>query len=61
MEAKETIKEKTIDGEDIAGKNCKTIYVTDDNPRKEKPERIRSELVRQLNNANHFNIDKLVN
>ncbi len=40
----------------IAGKNCKTIYVTDDNPRKEKPERIRSELVRQLNNANHFNI-----
>ena len=28
----------------------------DDNPRKEKPERIRSELVRQLNNANHFNI-----
>ena len=40
----------------IAGKNCKTIYVTDDNPRKEKPERIRSELIRKLNNANHFNI-----
>ena len=40
----------------IAGKNCKKIYVTDDNPRKEKPEDIRRELIKKLNNTKHFNI-----
>ena len=28
----------------IANKNCKKIYITDDNPRNENPQKIRSEL-----------------
>ena len=29
----------------IANNNCKKIYVTDDNPRKENPQKIRNELL----------------
>ena len=32
----------------IASSNCEKIYVTDDNPRKEKPEKIRNEIIKIL-------------
>ncbi len=40
----------------IASENCKKIYVTDDNPRNEKPEKIRKEILKNINNPNCFNI-----
>ncbi len=40
----------------IASLNCKKIYVTDDNPRNEKPEKIRQELFNNIKNRNRFNI-----
>ena len=40
----------------IASKYCKNIYVTDDNPRNESPEKIRKEIIRNIKNKNCFNI-----
>ena len=40
----------------IASEHCKNIYVTDDNPRNEKPEKIRREIIKNINNRNCFNI-----
>ncbi len=40
----------------IASSNCEKIYVTDDNPRKEKPEKIRNEIIKNIKNKNCFNI-----
>ncbi len=40
----------------IANEHCKNIYVTDDNPRNEKPEKIRREIIKNINNYNCFNI-----
>jgi murE/murF fusion protein len=40
----------------VANTYCKNIYVTDDNPRNEKPEKIRKEIVKNINNNNYFNI-----
>ena len=40
----------------IAKKFCKKIYVTDDNPRKENPKKIRSEIVSNLKGSNYHNI-----
>ena len=35
----------------IANEHCKNIYVTDDNPRNEKPEKIRREIIRNIDNG----------
>ncbi len=40
----------------IASSNCKKIYITDDNPRNEKPEKIRKEILKNIKNINCFNI-----
>ena len=40
----------------IANKYCQKIYVTDDNPRNEKPENIRKEIVKHINKGIYFNI-----
>jgi len=40
----------------IAKSNCKKIYVTDDNPRNERPEKIRNEIIKKIRNNNCFNI-----
>ena len=40
----------------IASSNCKKIYITDDNPRNEKPEKIRKEIINNIDNKNCFNI-----
>ena len=40
----------------IASKNCKKIYITDDNPRNEKPEYIRKKIIENIKNKNCFNI-----
>tara|TARA_B100001093_G_scaffold473766_1_gene497937 strand:- start:1267 stop:4050 length:2784 start_codon:yes stop_codon:yes gene_type:complete len=40
----------------IAKLNCKKIYVTDDNPRKENPLKIRKEIIYNLRGSNYFNI-----
>ncbi len=40
----------------IASSNCKKIYVTDDNPRNEKPDKIRKEIIKNIKNKNSFNI-----
>ena len=40
----------------VANTHCKNIYVTDDNPRNEKPEKIRREIVKNIYNNNCFNI-----
>ena len=40
----------------VAKKFCKKIYVTDDNPRKENPKKIRETLTKNLKNSNYFNI-----
>ena len=40
----------------IASDYCKKIYVTDDNPRNEKPEKIRNEILEKIINKNCFNI-----
>jgi murE/murF fusion protein len=39
----------------IANQKCKKIYVTDDNPRSEKPEKIRNEIIRNINSKKYFN------
>ena len=38
----------------IANNNCKKIYVTDDNPRKENPQKIRYELLRHISRNKVF-------
>ena len=40
----------------IANSICKKIYVTDDNPRNEKPEKIRNEIIKKIKSSNCFNI-----
>ncbi len=40
----------------VANTHCKNIYVTDDNPRNEKPEKIRREIIKNIYNNNCFNI-----
>ena len=40
----------------IAKLHCKKIYVTDDNPRKENPEKIRKEIINNLKGSIFFNI-----
>jgi len=35
---------------------CEKIYVTDDNPRKENPKKIRKEITKHLKGSNYFNI-----
>ena len=40
----------------IADKNCKKIYITDDNPRNERPEKIRQDILKHIKNINCFNI-----
>ena len=40
----------------IADKNCKKIYVTDDNPRNENPKKIRDELLKNIKDKKVFNI-----
>ena len=40
----------------IASDNCSKIYVTDDNPRNEKPEDIRNEIFKNIKNKNCYNI-----
>ena len=40
----------------IAGKNCKKIYVTDDNPRNENPKKIRNELLKNIKKCQVYNI-----
>ena len=44
----------------IASSKCKRIYVTDDNPRNEKPEKIRKEIINNIDNKNCFNIGNRV-
>ncbi len=39
-----------------ASLHCKKIYVTDDNPRNEKPAKIRKEIIKNIKNVNCFNI-----
>ncbi len=40
----------------IAKSFCEKIYVTDDNPRKEDPKKIRKEIINYLKGSNYFNI-----
>ena len=40
----------------IASSNCNKVYVTDDNPRNENPEKIRREIIKNVKNNNCFNI-----
>ena len=40
----------------IADTYCKKIYVTDDNPRKEKPEKIRKEIIKNLKKTINYNV-----
>ena len=40
----------------IANKFCSKIYVTDDNPRKENPKKIRGEIIRNLQKKNYIEI-----
>ena len=40
----------------IAKSFCERIYVTDDNPRKENPKKIREEIINHLKGSNYFNI-----
>ena len=40
----------------IASSKCNKIYVTDDNPRNENPEKIRREIIKKIKNNNCFNI-----
>ena len=40
----------------IASSNCDKIYVTDDNPRNEKPNKIRKEILKNIKNTNCHNI-----
>ncbi len=40
----------------IAKSFCEKIYVTDDNPRKENPKKIREEIIKNLKSSKYFNI-----
>ena len=40
----------------IANDNCKKIYITDDNPRNEKPQKIRNDLLKNISKSRSFNI-----
>ena len=40
----------------IANKNCKKIYITDDNPRNESPKKIRNNLLKYIKKNKAFNI-----
>ncbi len=40
----------------IANDNCKKIYITDDNPRNEKPQKIRNYLSKYISKSKSFNI-----
>ncbi len=40
----------------IANKNCKKIYLTDDNPRNENPKKIRDELLKNISKTKSLNI-----
>ncbi len=40
----------------IANDNCKKIYITDDNPRNENPQKIRKELSNNISSSKSFNI-----
>ena len=40
----------------VAKSQCDKIYVTDDNPRKESPKKIRQEIVKHLKGSNYFEI-----
>ena len=40
----------------VAKSQCDKIYVTDDNPRKENPKKIRQEIVKHLKGSNYFEI-----
>ncbi len=42
----------------IANNNCKKIYVTDDNPRRENPQKIRIQILKYLSKNKAFNIGK---
>ena len=41
---------------EIAKSFCEKIYVTDDNPRKENPKKIRKEIINHLKGSNYFDI-----
>jgi len=45
----------------IANKNCKKIYITDDNPRNENPEQIRNQLSKFILKNKTYNIGNRVN
>ena len=49
------VKKRPLMGK-VACKNSKKIYVTDDNPRNEKPEKIRNEIIKNIKNKNCYNI-----
>jgi murE/murF fusion protein len=38
----------------IANNNCKKIYITDDNPRNENPQKIRNELLKYISKDKVF-------
>ncbi len=42
----------------VANSHCKKIYVTDDNPRNEKPENIRKQIIKFIKNTPCYNISK---
>ena len=42
----------------IANDNCKKIYITDDNPRNENPQKIRKQLLKYISKNKAFNISK---
>ena len=45
---------------EIAKSYCKKIYVTDDNPRNEKPEKIRNEILKNIKSRDTYNIGSRV-
>ncbi len=49
------LKKRSLMGK-IASKNCKKIYVTDDNPRNENPKKIRKEIIKNIKNPHCLNI-----
>ena len=55
MVAIEILKKDHLMGK-IASLFCKKIYVTDDNPRNENPNKIRNEIIKNIRNNNCFNI-----
>ena len=38
----------------IASSNCKKIYITDDNPRNENPNKIRNEVIKKITNKKNY-------